>query len=383
VDGRVLCLPRHQHGLAVQGDQNLADWYSLRSVDGYRRIWYGIDRDPGVQGTGAFLEIVLPFHPYRIYYWAKTRFFLKMKLTPFFKLIRFPNLLMIILTQVLVKYHLFKPFGIDVSLKDFDFALLVLSMICLAAAGNIINDLHDVKADKINKPQKLVIGTHISERTAYNLFFLFNIIGVGIGFYLSNLVGRPSFVALFILPSAFLYFYATQIKGTVLVGNLVVSIMVAMIIVMVGIFDLVPAITPENKLTQTVIFSILIDYAIFAFLLNFLREMVKDQEDIRGDYNAGYQTLPVILGRERTNKIIFLVALLPLAGALYYIYTYLNDNRLGLLYALLFVVGPLLYFLVKITSAESKKQYHHLSLLLKLVLAAGLISVGLYQFILL
>ncbi|SDL02302.1 4-hydroxybenzoate polyprenyltransferase [Salinimicrobium catena] len=290
---------------------------------------------------------------------------------------------MIILTQALVKYHLFEPFGIDVTLSDLDFGLLVLSMICLAAAGNIINDLYDRRADKINKPHKLVIGTHFSEKTAYNLFFLFNIIGVGIGFYLANLVGRPSFVALFILPSAFLYFYATQIKSTVLVGNLVVSIMVAMIIVMVGIFDLVPAITPENRLTQKVIFSILIDYAIFAFLLNFLREMVKDQEDIRGDYNAGYQTLPVILGRERTNKIIFLVALLPLAGALYYIYNYLNDNRLALLYALLFVVGPLLYFLVKITSAESKKQYHHLSLLLKLVLAAGLISVGLYRFILL
>lgn len=289
---------------------------------------------------------------------------------------------MIIFTQVLVKYHLFEPFGIDVTLGDLDFALLVFSMVCLAAAGNIINDLYDRRADKINKPHKLIIGTHVSEKTAYNLFFFFNIVGVGIGFYLSNLVGNPSFIALFILPSAFLYLYATQIKGTVLVGNLVVSIMVAMIIVMVGIFDLVPAITPENRLTQKVIFSILIDYAIFAFLLNFLREMVKDQEDIRGDYNAGYQTLPVILGRERTNKIIFLVALLPLAGALFYIYNYLYDNRFALLYALIFIVGPLLYFLVKITSAESKKQYHHMSLLLKLVLAAGLVSVGLYRFIL-
>ena len=306
-----------------------------------------------------------------------------MKWKPFLQLIRLPNLLMIILTQVLVKYHLFEPFGIDVTLTDFDFTLLAISMVCLAAAGNIINDIHDRKTDAINKPQKLVIGTHISEKVAYNLFFILNILGVGIGFYLSNLVGRPSFTALFILPSAFLYFYATQIKGTILVGNLVVSIMVAMIIVMVGIFDLVPAITPENRLTQKAIFSILIDYAIFAFLLNFLREMVKDQEDIKGDYNAGYQTLPVILGRERTNKIIFLVALLPLAGALYYIYHYLFENKIAVWYVMIFVVAPLLYFLVKLTAAKTKDQYHHLSTLLKLVLAAGLISIGLYRFILL
>lgn len=306
-----------------------------------------------------------------------------MSVIPFLKLIRFPNLLMIILTQVLVKYFLFEPFGIATTLGDLAFALLVISMVCLAAAGNIINDLHDTATDRINKPHKLIIGTKVSEKTAWNWFIALNIIGVGIGFYLSNLVGKPSFVALFILPSAFLYFYATQIKGTVLVGNLVVSIMVGMIIVMVGIFDLVPAITPQNLATQKVMFSILIDYAIFAFLINFLREVVKDQEDIQGDYNAGYNTLPVMLGRRRTNFIIFGVALLPLLGVIYYIYHYLYESQPAMLYALILVVGPLLYFLVKLTGAETKKDYHHLSLVLKFVLAIGLLSVGLYKFVLL
>ena len=305
-----------------------------------------------------------------------------MPIAPFLKLVRYPNLLMIVLTQVLVKYFLFEPFKLDVTLDGLGFSLLVISMVCLAAAGNIINDLHDTETDTVNKPHKLIIGNKISEKAAYNWFIALNIIGVGIGFYLSNLVGRPSFTALFIIPSAFLYFYATQIKGTVLVGNLVVSIMVAMIIVMVGIFDLVPAITPANLSTQKVIFLILVDYAIFAFLVNFIREMVKDQEDIKGDYKAGYQTLPVILGRKRTNMITFFITLLPLAGVLYYIYNYLYDNKIAILYAMLLVMGPLLYFLVKIPGAETKKQYHQLSTLLKMVLAAGLLSIGLYRFIL-
>ena len=306
-----------------------------------------------------------------------------MAIIPFLRLIRYQNLIMIIITQVLVKYFLFEPFGIATALNGFSFSLLVLSMISLAAAGNIINDLHDTTTDVINKPHKITIGNAISEKNAFNWFLFLNILGVGIGFYLSNLVEKPSFVALFILPSAFLYLYATQIKGTVLVGNLVISIMVAMIIVMVGIFDLVPAITPQNLTTQKTMFSILVDYAIFAFLLNFLREMVKDQEDLTGDYNAGYQTLPVILGRRRTNFIIFFVTLLPLAGVLYYIYTYLIENQLAVLYALAFIMAPLLYFLIKILTAESKKQYHQLSIILKIVLAAGLLSIGLYRFILL
>lgn len=306
-----------------------------------------------------------------------------MPVIPFLKLIRLPNLLMILLTQALVKYFLFEPFGIATTLGHLDFSLLVISMMCLAAAGNIINDLHDTATDRINKPNKMIIGTKIQEKTAWNWFIALNVVGVGIGFYLSNLVGKPSFVALFILPSAFLYFYATQIKGTVLVGNLVVSIMVGMIIVMVGIFDLVPAITPQNLATQKVMFSILIDYAVFAFLVNFLREMVKDQEDMQGDYNAGYNTLPVLLGRKRTNFIIFGTAVLPLLGVLYYIYTYLYESKPAMLYALILVMGPLLYFLLKLAGAESKKDYHHLSLVLKFVLAAGLLSIGLYKFVLL
>jgi 4-hydroxybenzoate polyprenyltransferase len=290
---------------------------------------------------------------------------------------------MIIGTMVLVKYFLFEPFNIAVTLNSVEFSLLVFSMVVLAAAGNIINDIHDVHTDVINKPHKQTIGKEISEPVAYNWFIGLNIIGVGIGFYLSNLVSKPSFTALFIIPSAFLYLYATQIKRTILVGNLVVSIMVGMIIVMVGIFDLYPAITPQNRDTQRVIFSILIDYGIFGFLVNFLREMVKDQEDIKGDYNAGMQTLPVVLGRERTNKIIFLVALFPIAGVLYYIYEYLYENQLAVAYALFLILGPLLYFLIKVTTAKTKKQYHDLSTLLKLVLAFGLISIGLYRFILL
>ena len=306
-----------------------------------------------------------------------------MPVLPFLRLIRFPNLLMIAVTMLLVKYFLFAPFDIAVTLNPFEFLLLVISMISLAAAGNIINDIHDVETDAINKPGKQLIGKEISETAAYNWFIGLNILGVGLGFYLSNLIGRPAFTALFIIPSALLYLYANQIKKTILVGNLVVSIMVGMIVVMVGIFDLLPAITPENKSTQRVIFSILVDYGIFAFLINFLREMVKDQEDIRGDYNTGMQTLPVVLGKERTNKIIFFIALLPIAGVLYYIYEYLYENRLAVAYVLFLILGPLLYFLVKILNASSKKHFRRLSLLLKLVLAFGLLSIGLYKFILL
>lgn len=290
---------------------------------------------------------------------------------------------MIALAQILLKYFLFKPFNIDITLNWFGFSLLVLATVCLAAAGNIINDIYDVEADRINKPNRVVIGNGISEKAAYNLFLTLNIIGVLIGFYLSNMIGKPLFSAIFILISALLYLYATFIKGYVVIGNLVISALVALSIIIVGLYELLPVITPQNQATQTTIFSILLDYAFFAFLVNWIREMVKDQEDIDGDYKSGIQTLPIVFGRERTNKLIFAISFLSILTISYYIITYFYTRLFAIGYALLFIVGPLLYFMFKILSAKTKSDYKKLSLLLKIVLFFGLISIGLYQFILL
>ena len=301
----------------------------------------------------------------------------------YLKLIRIGNLLFIAITMFLIKYGLFHPFKVAISLNLLGFSLLVLAVVFTAASGYVINDIYDVQADRINCPDRPLANNSISEKSAYRLFFIFSILGVGLGFYLSNMIGKPAFSAFFILGSAVLYLYNSQFKDYLLVGNILISLIVGLIPIGVGLYDLLPAITPQNQQTQTVIFSILIDYSIFAFLVNLLREMVKDQEDLDGDYNAGYKTLPIELGKERTNKILFVIALLPLAFLLYYIYTYLFENTIAVLYALFLLVAPLLFFLVNIWTAKKKRKYARLSLLLKGVLFFGLISIGLLQFILL
>ena len=124
-------------------------------------------------------------------------------------LIRWKNLLMIAIVQLLLKYALFEPFNVDITLSWFGFGLLILATLCIAAAGNIINDINDVAIDKVNKPSKVIIGKKISEKTAYNLFVVFNVIGVGIGFYLSNVINKSVFATLFILISALLFLRST------------------------------------------------------------------------------------------------------------------------------------------------------------------------------
>jgi 4-hydroxybenzoate polyprenyltransferase len=303
----------------------------------------------------------------------------------FLNLIRWKNLIMIALVQILIKFALIEPFieihSISVTLKPFGFFMLVLATLCIAAGGYIINDIYDIDTDKVNKPNKIIINKHISEKDGYTYFMLLNVIGVGLGFYLSYHINYSSLFVVFFISSALLYIYSTALKQMFLIGNIVVSIVVALSILVVGIFDLVPSMTVFNVSNITIL-EIIRDYAIFAFLINQVREVIKDIEDINGDHKVGMQTMPIVLGRDRANKIAFILSLIPLFAVVYYIITSLYQQQILVGYFLVFVVAPLIYITIKIFSAEQQSHYKHISLMLKLVMLTGMLSMSLYPFIL-
>jgi 4-hydroxybenzoate polyprenyltransferase len=304
----------------------------------------------------------------------------------FLNLIRWKNLALIALVQILVKYALLLPFfeshGVVTTLSPLAFFLLVFATVCIAAAGYIINDIYDVEADKVNKPYKVIINRYISEKKATYVFIGLNIIGVGLGFYLSNGIGQSGFFVIFFIASALLYLYSSYLKQLPIVGNITVSLMVALSILLVGIFELLPTINPNNRAVQITFFKIILDYAIFAFSINLIRELVKDMEDIKGDYKVGLQTLPIVLGRNRANKIIFTLSLIPILAVIYYVITYLFKQVEVVGYFLLLVIGPLIYISIKSFSAEEKPEYSHISVMLKLVMLSGMLSMLLYPYIL-
>tara|TARA_R100001530_G_scaffold99884_2_gene69453 strand:+ start:687 stop:1598 length:912 start_codon:yes stop_codon:yes gene_type:complete len=296
-------------------------------------------------------------------------------------LIRYQNLLFIALAQVFIKYGLFQAFRVETALNHLGFALLVIATICIAAAGNIINDIYDVEIDKINKPSKVLIGKKISERRANRLFIILNITGVAIGFYLANTIEKPGFAALFIVFSALLYLYASYLKGMLLIGNILISALVAMSLIIVALFDLLPTITLQNQAMQSTVFKIVLHYALFAFSINFIREIVKDLQDINGDKKGGMNTLAIALGRKRTSTIVCVLGLLMVFGVVFYMYEYLYNQQIIMLYFLFVILAPLLYFCIKSYDADTPNKYGFLSKLLKIIMFLGICSIPLYGFV--
>lgn len=282
---------------------------------------------------------------------------------------------MIAITQVIIHYGFIIQLKLPHTLNDLQLIILILASVFIAAAGYIINDINDVEIDKINKPKKLYITKNFSEKTAYNLYLLLNIIGVGLGFLLANLINKPGFALSFVLISALLYSYASFLKRILLVGHIVVSVLVAATIFVVILFDLVPVYAVYYNVLATPL-SVLRDYAIFAFLLNLLREIVKSIEDIKGDKNGGIKSLPILLGRTRTSVITSVLALVYIAVLIAYIYEFLYGNLFFVIYLLLGVCFPLLFFATKAWTAETKKEFTKLSIVIKCVMLAGVLSLG-------
>lgn len=293
----------------------------------------------------------------------------------FLKLIRYPNLLMLAFMQLIFRYGFLKLQNIPLALNDWQYGLLVLSTVLIAAGGYVINNIFDQDTDNDNKPNNVIVGKSISETNAYSIYVALNISGVSIGFYLSNVIAKPGFAALFILIAATLYFYAINWKQMLLIGNFIVALLLSFSVIIIGIFDLFPVVNQSNQPLMANLFSILIDYAVFAFMINFIREIVKDLEDVNGDYNQGMRTLPIILGISRTAKVVSILSFIPVCAILLYINNYLMPLLFVTIYMLLFVVGPLLYFSIKIWSASSQKEFHVLSLLLKWILLFGILSI--------
>ena len=296
----------------------------------------------------------------------------------YLKLIKFDNLLIIALAQFCLKYGVFEPFNIPITLNGFGISLLVLATISIVAAGNIVIMQYD---QETSATDNLLYGS-ITQKSANSLFIILNVIGVLIGFYLANLIGKPGFVALFIITSGIFYVYATYLKEILVVKNLCIATLAGLCLIVIGIFDLLPAITEENKETQTVIFSIILDYSIFAFFIILLRELVKDAIHMDRVYRLEIKTIYIVVCKESSLILFCVLVFIPIVLVFYYTYTYLFSNTTVVIFVLLFVIAPLLYVLIKCFSTVADKLLTRLALILKIILVITAISLIFYQFVL-
>lgn len=300
----------------------------------------------------------------------------------FMRLTRFPNLVIIAMTQYFIRWFILKPLltvaGFKVQLGIFQFGMLVLSTVSIAAAGYIINDYFDRKTDLINRPGTVIVGRLIKRRYAMFFHILFNAIGILAGAYVAYYIGRLSLTVIFLFASGVLWMYSTTYKRQILVGNIVISVLVGIVPLMVLLFEL-PLLVREYKLyalAAGINFDFLVvwicSYAGFAFLVNLIREIIKDMEDFEGDYIFGRQTIPIVWGMQVSKYIAAGIIGITLIPIFYFLMFHLTD-KISFIYIVLLINMPLFLIAFGVFWANTKKHYHILSQLIKIVMLTGLL----------
>ena len=287
------------------------------------------------------------------------------------------------------------PFSIDLN-----FLLLIISVVLIAAAGNIINDYFDVKADRVNKPEKLVVGKYIKRRWAIMFNWIFNALGFGLAAYLSYIHSNWWIVLIAFLTINFLWFYSALYKRKIIVGNIIIAVLVGIVPIYVLIYNLplegfgVYYRDSFIDFGSLFILEVVVSISVIAFMINLMREIIKDMADIRGDLLLAARTVPIALGFKRTKLILSILLIPLLALMIYYIYNMQHYNELvmtlpgmtaapgdvlfeNILTFSIFVAVALLFcalsFIV-LLSSNTRKKYLLSSNLLKLAMLFGMAS---------
>ena len=222
------------------------------------------------------------------------------------------NLLIITATMVGVYFYLGKVetiFEID----PLHFSLLVIATIFIAAAGNIINDYYDLTADKINKPNKVIFTKHLSRALGIKIYLVINLIGLGIGLYLSVVYETYWYFSVHSLCILFLWFYSFYLKKILVLGNILIASLTAFIPIYTASFysfgTELKMHTQENAKVsyESFYFEFIVILTVFALLQNLAREIWKDASDIEGDQAIGVVSIPMKFGIKNTQKIIGLI----------------------------------------------------------------------------
>ncbi|WMW78810.1 geranylgeranylglycerol-phosphate geranylgeranyltransferase [Flavobacterium sp. 20NA77.7] len=293
----------------------------------------------------------------------------------FLKLIRIEQLTFIALVQLILKYT-FLDYATVQALANWQYALLVVASLCIAAGGFIINDIFDVEVDAINRPNQVYIGTYFSEKTAYNWYFGLNIVGVGIGFYLSRVVERPSYAAIFIICSALYYVYSNGLKQIPIIGNGIVALLMAINLLVIGFFNLFPTVYKGNETLIMNLFSIIVDYAIMIFLLFFAQEILKTIKNKDGDSQYELTTVATSFGTKKALLLVSSLILILLAFIVYYLITNLAYMPYVIGYVILLMIAPLLFFILRSFQANTQRDFILLEKILKVVSVTTMLSLS-------
>lgn len=302
-------------------------------------------------------------------------------------LVRWKNLLIILCTQMLIWACVILPAsktwqGLPtLLLTPFHFSLITISTLLIAAAGYIINDYFDIHIDMINKPEKMVLEKKIPRRMAIVMHTIFNVLGIALAWYVAHQRTAYEWLTLQVVVTILLWLYSTKFKQQFMIGNVVVSILTALTILTLVVYEPSMHVFLTKSIFEAEVTGflhlnplwLLGVYAYFAFVLTWIREIVKDMEDLKGDAQEGCETMPIRWGLKTTTHFTQLLSVLTILPLLFSSYCLIATHNYILgIYTFLVLIIPLAVWTYHLNKNTTAEHYAKQSAGIKLIMVAGI-----------
>lgn len=260
--------------------------------------------------------------------------------------------------------------------------LLEVSVLCIAAGGYVINDYFDVKIDRINRPDRIVVTNTLSKLFALRLFQCLTVTGMLTGFITSWLCHSLSLVLVFLFVPGLLWFYSASYKRMFLVGNLIIAFCVALVPLLVAMVQVgwltntIGEIITRMPFTRE-LYGWVGGFALFAFLTTLIREVIKDLQDQTGDRELECHTLPIVIGDVWTKVIITILILVTVVMLIYFWWFILpfesSWHSLSTRYLFFGLIVPLCCELALLWTAKISSDYQTAQGLMKFIMFIGIL----------
>lgn len=299
----------------------------------------------------------------------------------YLRLVRWPNVLIVGLIFLLAKTQLVDPMMAAASLESclgiFQWILLALATMFIMASGNVVNDIFDQDIDRINRPEKNIIGKMISEKRTWNFYYTLSSIGLGLGIVLCWQLGNASSSLIFMLAMGGLYFYSYSYKRQFLIGNVVVALLAGL----VPFMPIYMYILCEPQLwMQLPWVPVLVAFSFFSAITTLIREVIKDMEDLKGDRLLRCQTLPTVLGIKGAKAVVAVLSLVLMASVGQLQIDWWRDGDLVMFWYFLVVVQlPTLVLIGFVLKSSEPKEFHGASTLSKFIMLGGILSMLIFR----
>jgi 4-hydroxybenzoate polyprenyltransferase len=288
-------------------------------------------------------------------------------------IIRFPNLVFIALTQIMVYGFIVRPAvertGALLHLNTIPFLILMFSTLIIAAAGYMINDYFDIGIDAINKPHKVTIEKIFKRRSIIIAHVLLNILAIGMAIWAALQCGSIRFIWIQFLSIFLLTIYSSTFKRKLIIGNLMIATLTALTVLSVGIYE--PGFRTYMPGKYHV--KLLWVYTSFAFIITWIREIVKDIEDVKGDSSLNCRTVPLVWGINSAKTFIHVLLFILMILILAVVWNFRTHTLLVIHFTAL-VFFPLGAVVFQLKSANTAIQFHKTSSIIKWITLTGIIS---------